>query len=280
MPNAIRGKGIPANFGAVSTNLTFASSVVNPTISQTQTSSGSGQTLTIGAQSTTANSQNGGGIVIQPGAGGSGGATGSIYLLEQTPGTPSSCILQINPASIAVNAPMNFSYNLGFLPGGNYVFKQQDQVFDGTTHAFTFGAQNAFSAATGSNQNGGNLVLVGGNSTSTGSGVGGVIVHSSGITFQTITITTATYTCDTNSQSSDCVILVNRSGAVNVTLPAQVSGRSVTIKDKSGAAASNNITVTPASGTIDGSSTKLINTNYGSLTLVSDGTNWFITAKV
>lgn len=50
------------------------------------------------------------------------------------------------------------------------------------------------------------------------------------------------------------------------------------IKDESGAAAINNITVTCANGTttIDGNTTVAINTNYGSITVYYNGTSYFI----
>jgi hypothetical protein len=51
------------------------------------------------------------------------------------------------------------------------------------------------------------------------------------------------------------------------------------IKDGKGDAATNNITVTPAAGTIDGSSTAVINTNYGSMQLIYNGTQWNIIAE-
>lgn len=65
-----------------------------------------------------------------------------------------------------------------------------------------------------------------------------------------------------------------------ITLPAASgvpAGRTFTIKDESGGAATNNITVTRAgSDTIDGATTKVINTNYGVTTVYSDGTSkWF-----
>jgi hypothetical protein len=47
------------------------------------------------------------------------------------------------------------------------------------------------------------------------------------------------------------------------------------IKDESGNAGTYNITVQPASGTIDGSSTKVINANSGVLRLYYAGGNWF-----
>ena len=88
-------------------------------------------------------------------------------------------------------------------------------------------------------------------------------------------ITGATYT----AKAGDRFIGVNRAGAVTVTLPtAEVrKGRVYTIKDESGAAASNNITIdTEGSETIDGSATDTIASNYEVRTYYSDGTNWFI----
>jgi hypothetical protein len=89
-----------------------------------------------------------------------------------------------------------------------------------------------------------------------------------------ITVTGATYT----AKAGDRLVGVNRASAVTVTLPtAQLrSGRSYTVKDESGAASSNNITVaTEGSETIDGSATDTIGDNYGSKTYYSDGSNWF-----
>jgi hypothetical protein len=87
-------------------------------------------------------------------------------------------------------------------------------------------------------------------------------------------VTDATYT----AKGGDRVIGVNRAGAVTVTLPsAEVRpGRTYTIKDESGAAASNNITIaTEGSETIDGSATDVISDNYGAKLYYSDGSNWF-----
>jgi len=88
-------------------------------------------------------------------------------------------------------------------------------------------------------------------------------------------VTTATYT----AKAGDRVIGVNRAGTVTVTLPtAEVRpGRVYTVKDESGAAATNNITVdTEGAENIDGASTDVINVNYESKSYYSDGTNWFI----
>ena len=54
------------------------------------------------------------------------------------------------------------------------------------------------------------------------------------------------------------------------------AGKVIVVKDESGAAGTNNITVdTEGSENIDGAATKVISTNYGVLRLYSDGSNWF-----
>ena len=75
---------------------------------------------------------------------------------------------------------------------------------------------------------------------------------------------------------TNTIVGVNFSGAVSLTLPAVQSGRIIHIKDESGAAATNNITITPASGTIDGAASIVLNISYGAYTLYSNGSNWFV----
>ena len=92
-------------------------------------------------------------------------------------------------------------------------------------------------------------------------------------------VTAATYT----AKAGDRLIGVNRSGVVTVTLPsAQVNaGRLFTIKDESGNASTNNITVaTEGSELIDGSATNVIDSDYGAKHYYSDGTNWFVVPVV
>lgn len=78
--------------------------------------------------------------------------------------------------------------------------------------------------------------------------------------------------------ANDNVVLVDSSGgARNITLPAPTSGRVLKIKDNTGSAATNNITVLPnAAELIDGAASKVISNNWGSVELVSDGTDWFL----
>lgn len=61
-------------------------------------------------------------------------------------------------------------------------------------------------------------------------------------------------------------------GGHTITLSDALDGRRITIKDEAGTAGSANISIV---GTVDGVSGYTINTNYGKVTLISDGTNWF-----
>ncbi|SDO89847.1 hypothetical protein SAMN04515671_2290 [Nakamurella panacisegetis] len=67
--------------------------------------------------------------------------------------------------------------------------------------------------------------------------------------------------------------------ARTVTLPTavSVSGQVYIIIDETGSANTNNITIgTTSSQTINGASTKVINTAYGYYRLYSNGTNWIL----
>jgi hypothetical protein len=68
-------------------------------------------------------------------------------------------------------------------------------------------------------------------------------------------------------------------GAFTVTLPATsgLEGRILWFKDEQGEAGTNTLTLSCSNAeTLDGQTTRVIDTNYGSLTMVSDGSNWFI----
>lgn len=77
--------------------------------------------------------------------------------------------------------------------------------------------------------------------------------------------------------STDHVVVVNKTtgAATAVALPASpATGREIIIKDGKGDAGTNNITITPAAGNIDGGATTVIATNYRSLTLIYNGAEW------
>lgn len=76
---------------------------------------------------------------------------------------------------------------------------------------------------------------------------------------------------------TDRVILVNATSApVTISIPTgQVTGTIFEVKDRFGAATTNNIIITSVgSETFDGQASVTLTTNYQSITLVSDGTNW------
>ena len=67
--------------------------------------------------------------------------------------------------------------------------------------------------------------------------------------------------------------------AVYLRLPAAsaaVAYQDYVVKDGKGDAATNNITITSAGGTIDGSTSYVISTNYGTVHFITDGTEWFL----
>jgi hypothetical protein len=75
---------------------------------------------------------------------------------------------------------------------------------------------------------------------------------------------------------------VNTSAALTLTLPspATVTGELIIIKDVSGSATTNNITITGGSGIlIDNATTLIISTNYGAVVLYSNGTNYYISTS-
>jgi len=71
---------------------------------------------------------------------------------------------------------------------------------------------------------------------------------------------------------------VNVAGLASILLPFSPVGKVFIVKDISGAAATNPITVSDAGGVflIDGAAGALININYGSITLIFNGSQWGI----
>lgn len=75
--------------------------------------------------------------------------------------------------------------------------------------------------------------------------------------------------------ATDYVILVDTTAARTINLiGSPVTGQTYRIKDNVGSAATNNITITPAAGNIDGAASYVISTNYASVDLVYNGTQW------
>lgn len=109
----------------------------------------------------------------------------------------------------------------------------------------------------------------------TGTGANTVTITANGLELEPVRI--ATVSPDTVLATDSIVsyqLIVP--GPVAVALPAGVTGTVYYIKDGTGDAVTNNITITPAAGTIDGAASATINTNFGALTLAYTGAKWEI----
>jgi hypothetical protein len=78
------------------------------------------------------------------------------------------------------------------------------------------------------------------------------------------------------SRNQSWLVVNKASGsATAVTLPATpITGHVVCVKDGKGDGAANNVTISAASGNIDGAASKTISSNYGSMILGYNGTEW------
>jgi len=105
----------------------------------------------------------------------------------------------------------------------------------------------------------------------------GPLTVSNSLIYGTVTKTSA-YAVTVND---NLVFLDSTGGIFNVTLPTPSVGRVIVLK-RNNSGGANAITVLPhAAETIDGNANYLLNTSVVcSVTLTSDGTNWYIIAKV
>lgn len=81
--------------------------------------------------------------------------------------------------------------------------------------------------------------------------------------------------------AADGIVEVNKTvgAATVVNLPATPTSFQIQyVKDGKGDAGTNNLTLTPASGTIDGAATLVIGSNYGACGFYWDGTNYMVVA--
>ncbi len=81
----------------------------------------------------------------------------------------------------------------------------------------------------------------------------------------------------TVAADTDHIVFINKTvgAATIVNLPSSpTNGDTYVIRDAKGDAAANNITITPASGTINGAATLVINTNNGGYRITYDGSEW------
>ena len=99
-------------------------------------------------------------------------------------------------------------------------------------------------------------------------------VLNGGLQTNFVNVSTSSYTI----LNTDFIIFCDytTTGPVSLTLPSASGVNLLYIVDSGGNASTNNITVSGPSGTINGQPTCTINTNYTSLTITSNGTNYFI----
>lgn len=90
-----------------------------------------------------------------------------------------------------------------------------------------------------------------------------------------VPVTVVTTTPFTATTGTDYMLAVDIASTASIIFPVAPTGTSFIVKDIDGDAAINPITVT-ASTTIDGLGSATINTNYGSLTFIFNGTEWNI----
>lgn len=77
--------------------------------------------------------------------------------------------------------------------------------------------------------------------------------------------------------TTDYVIKVDTTSARTIIpMASPVTGQTYRIKDANGAAATNNITITPSGKNIDGAASLVININFGSADIVYTGTQWSV----
>jgi hypothetical protein len=205
--------------------------------------SGAGSNVDIRGGNTTANSQNGGDIILTPGNGGSGGATGQVKLSDgYTPSTNTSIVTK------------------------NWVETRTLDTFSTPTTNISMGGYKVTNAAEPTAS--GDLATKNYVDTNSGS---------------KFSITTNTGNTTVNLATTDQILvnrLISQSTNIDVYLPAGSSagiGKWYTIKDGKGNASTYNIIVRAnGSELIDGSATHAISMNRESITVAWDGTEWII----
>jgi hypothetical protein len=102
---------------------------------------------------------------------------------------------------------------------------------------------------------------------------GSITISNSAPFYSVVTINS-----NTNALASTAYLANTSGGSFTLTLPAPVSAEFIIIKDSTGSFQTNPLTVAPHAGEmIEGlSASKLLQTNWGSWSFFSDGTNWFM----
>jgi hypothetical protein len=273
-----------ANTGNV---ITWASSTTAPGLGQVTNAVSNGHTLTLTAQSSIAAASSGGAINLVTGVGTSN--SGPINLTTSASGSPGRINFNIGGTTTAFLNATSFNLtnnaNLTWVNTSATPSITQNITTTGTGQLLTIQAQNAtgfvggaLTLTSGSGTTAGALNLqVGGTNAITISGTQAIVLAGS-VAVRSVTETTD-YVIDSGG-IPDYVVQCNDAGPMNVTLPVPTRGRMLIIKDITGAAATNPITIIPnGSELIEGiNAPYVLATNFGVIRLQADpsGNWWFV----
>jgi len=214
--------------------------------------------------------------------GGTLNVTGAVALATQTTGSAAgpSSFLAVNASGVVIldepagggGSPGGSDTQVQFNDGGSALGGDAGLTYVKGTDVLSGSGQWTIGGGliTTGDISGSGTLEVGGNATLGGNlNVSGaqVVNRTAATTTYSVTATDYYIGCNTNG------------GAFTVTLPATsgLEGRILCIKDEQGEAGTNTLTLSCSNAeTLDGQTTRVIDTNYSSLTMVSDGSNWFI----
>lgn len=194
---------------------------------------------------------------------------------------PGGMVFKI-PAPVSGNFANMFSFQAGATTNlctiGDWNSSGTAGIWLGTTATFAASTTNfALLGGTTTVLNGGSGVSIRVANTAIQTVTAAGIQLSGSLRQQEVTTSATTYVALT----TDCVIFTDStSNAVAITLPLPTTGLTITVKDKTGQAATHNVTINHhASETIDGATSLTMSTNFDAVVLVSDGTNWAVISK-
>ena len=190
-----------------------------------------------------------------------GSYTGSLAQLT----TLSASFVNFSPVSGTLAGDGSY---LGLDANNNVILSAGDGATTspgGSNTQIQFNNAGSFGASSNLTFNGTTLTTAGNTHLS-----GGLVHKRTAITAATYTILVSDYYLGVDSTSNP----------ITLTLPAAsaaTEGQTFAVKDESGQAGSNNITLARSGGdTIDGDVSQLIESPYGSVMLYTDGANWFV----
>lgn len=266
--------------------ITWASSTTAPGLGQVTNAVGNGHTLTLTAQSSIAGSSSGGDVDLISGTGTS--SSGDVNLTTSTASTVGHVNFNIGGTLTAFVGPtalnLTNSINLLWTNTSTTPTIKQDNTSANNGQLFTIQAQNAtgfvggvLTLTSGTGTTAGALNLqVGGTNTITISGNQNITLAGS-ISVRSVN-PNSDYVID-SGPIPDYFVECNDSGPMNVTLPVPTRGRTLIIKDITGNAATNPITIIPnGSELIEGINTPyILAADYGVIRLQAgpSGNWWF-----